>query len=68
MASDLNPQYERFFQIVRKCPAYNLKTIFLLDIQSESMDQQKNILDSTLLEWKKDVKQIDDILVIGIRW
>jgi len=40
----------------------------LLEIQDEAMQKQKEILDTYLEEWKKDVHQIDDILVFGIRW
>ena len=40
----------------------------LLGIQDVAMTKQKVILDTTLEDWKKDVEQVDDILVIGIRW
>jgi len=40
----------------------------LLEIQDESLDQQKNILDYTIEDWKGDNNQLDDILVLGIRW
>lgn len=40
----------------------------LLGIQNQSLSEQREILDSTLEEWKKEVKQVDDILVFGIRW
>jgi len=40
----------------------------LLDIQSESLAKQKDILDQILSDWIGDVEQIDDILVFGIRW
>jgi serine phosphatase RsbU (regulator of sigma subunit) len=40
----------------------------LLSIQDKSMSDQKITLDNTLEDWKSDVKQIDDILVFGIRW
>lgn len=39
----------------------------LLSIQDQSMVQQQFIVDRTLEEWKKDVDQVDDILVFGIR-
>jgi serine phosphatase RsbU (regulator of sigma subunit)/Tfp pilus assembly protein PilF len=39
----------------------------LLQIRDEPMDQQKEILWQTHLDWRKDVEQIDDIIVIGIR-
>jgi hypothetical protein len=40
----------------------------LLEIQDEPLTVQKDILENTLEEWKKDIQQIDDILVFGIRW
>lgn len=40
----------------------------LLDIHNETMIRQKEILATTIEEWKKDVQQVDDILVMGIRW
>lgn len=39
----------------------------LLEINKKSMDQQKDLLDKTLKEWMKNMEQIDDILVMGIR-
>ena len=33
-----------------------------------SMNEQKEVLDTTLEEWKGNVEQIDDILVIGIKF
>jgi len=39
----------------------------LLSIQNKSMDEQKEILDKTMAEWKGALEQIDDILVIGVR-
>ncbi len=39
----------------------------LLKIHQLPMDEQKRILEQTLLDWKGDEPQIDDILVIGIR-
>jgi serine phosphatase RsbU (regulator of sigma subunit) len=32
------------------------------------MNKQKEVLDTTLDEWKSDIEQIDDILVIGIKF
>ncbi len=37
----------------------------LLDIQSLSMEEQKNKLEDTFDQWKKGMEQIDDILVLG---
>jgi len=39
----------------------------LLEIHQEPLDQQHTILDDTMEDWKKDTKQLDDILVIGFR-
>ncbi|MBI4944808.1 MAG: SpoIIE family protein phosphatase [Bacteroidetes bacterium] len=39
----------------------------LLSIQNKTMDEQKEILDNTMAEWKGSLEQIDDILVIGVR-
>jgi serine phosphatase RsbU (regulator of sigma subunit) len=39
----------------------------LVEISGNPMDKQKEILEKRFLEWKKDVVQVDDILVIGIR-
>ena len=36
--------------------------------QNESMEKQRSILDQTIEEWKGDVEQLDDILVIGRRF
>lgn len=39
----------------------------LLEINSLSMNEQKEILQNRLFEWKGTSEQVDDILVIGIR-
>ncbi|EAY27360.1 AAA family ATPase [Microscilla marina] len=39
----------------------------LLDIHSQDMDSQKNILDQTLQEWTGAKHQTDDVLVIGFK-
>lgn len=39
----------------------------LLQIQDKPMEEQKMILDRTIEEWKGDLDQVDDILVIGFR-
>jgi serine phosphatase RsbU (regulator of sigma subunit) len=39
----------------------------LLDIQEHPMEEQKRILVDKLNDWKGEVEQIDDILVMGIR-
>jgi len=39
----------------------------LLNIQHESMERQKEILNNAMLDWQGKYDQIDDILIIGIR-
>jgi serine phosphatase RsbU (regulator of sigma subunit) len=39
----------------------------LLEIHTRSMEEQKEILKTTLYEWMGSNSQVDDILVIGIR-
>lgn len=39
----------------------------LLTIHKHSMEKQKAILDASIEEWKGDIDQVDDILVIGIK-
>jgi len=34
---------------------------------TKPMEEQKNILENTLNEWKGTLEQVDDILMIGIR-
>jgi serine phosphatase RsbU (regulator of sigma subunit) len=40
----------------------------LLNNSHMSMDEQKEFLDTTLEEWRGNVEQIDDILVIGVKF
>ncbi|MGQ0828052.1 MAG: tetratricopeptide repeat protein [Bacteroidota bacterium] len=40
----------------------------LFSIQDKSMKEQKTILDDTIEKWKGNLEQVDDILVIGIRF
>jgi serine phosphatase RsbU (regulator of sigma subunit) len=39
----------------------------LKEISDKPMAEQKNILEQTLENWKGDLEQIDDVLLIGIR-
>jgi serine phosphatase RsbU (regulator of sigma subunit) len=39
----------------------------LCSVYDKNMNEQKQILDKKLNEWKRDNKQIDDILVLGIK-
>jgi tetratricopeptide (TPR) repeat protein len=49
----------------KKFKAANLKKL-LLSIQNESMEQQKTILQQTFNQWKANLEQVDDVLVIGV--
>ncbi len=40
---------------------------FLAEIHDRPMDEQHELIERKFFEWKGDFKQIDDILVIGIR-
>lgn len=40
----------------------------LLNIHNEDMDKQKSIIKNTLDDWKGDFPQVDDILIIGIKF
>ncbi|HIN38703.1 MAG TPA: serine/threonine protein phosphatase, partial [Flavobacteriales bacterium] len=40
----------------------------LLSIQDKNMNEQKTILEETMAEWKGDTEQVDDILVMGVRF
>ena len=40
----------------------------LVSIQDKTMNEQKEILETTMAEWKDDTEQIDDILVMGVRF
>lgn len=40
----------------------------LIRINNMEMEEQKEILESTLLEWRGTQSQIDDITVMGIEW
>ena len=39
----------------------------LVDIHKKDMTEQKAILDKTIEDWKGNIEQIDDILIMGIR-
>ena len=40
----------------------------LLSIQDKKMNEQKTILEETMAQWKGGTEQVDDILVIGVRF
>jgi serine phosphatase RsbU (regulator of sigma subunit) len=39
----------------------------LADIHNKPLEKQKEILDKTISDWKGELSQVDDIMVIGIR-
>ncbi len=39
----------------------------LLDIQNRTMQEQEKHLDDFIENWKADIEQVDDILIIGVR-
>ena len=39
----------------------------ILDIHDKPMEEQKEILWQTILEWRGEIEQIDDIIIIGIK-
>jgi ligand-binding sensor domain-containing protein/serine phosphatase RsbU (regulator of sigma subunit) len=39
----------------------------LISIHQKNMDEQKNILQNTLNEWRGELEQVDDVLIIGIK-
>ena len=54
-------------ELMKKFKYRNLKEL-LLRIQDQTMEQQRNTLDQTIEDWKGDVAQLDDILMIGRRF
>ena len=40
----------------------------LISIQDKPMEQQESILNTTFEEWRGDFEQIDDIVVVGLRY
>ena len=50
----------------KKFMSKNFKDL-LVSIHNDPMKDQKEFLDSTIENWKGDVEQIDDILVMGLR-
>ena len=39
----------------------------LLSIQDKTMEEQKTILNSSIEDWKGNIEQVDDILVVGVK-
>lgn len=46
---------------------YKQMKAVLQSISSQSLEEQKKILDATISNWKGDMEQTDDILIIGFR-
>jgi len=40
---------------------------YLISIQSKTMAEQEQLLDKTIEDWRGELDQIDDILVVGVR-
>lgn len=41
---------------------------YLFEIHDKPMDEQKQLLDKKLLEWRGKLEQVDDILIIGVKF
>lgn len=41
---------------------------YLLEIHHQPLEVQKQMLDDNLTAWRGDIKQLDDVLVIGVRF
>jgi len=39
----------------------------LLSFQDKSLEEQKHIINRTFTKWKRDIEQVDDVLIIGIK-
>ncbi len=50
----------------KKLKAKAFRTL-LLDIQNETMEKQKELIDETFENWKGSFEQVDDVCVIGVR-
>jgi len=54
-------------EMMKKFKNRNMKELFLR-INDQSMEQQRQILDETIEDWRGELAQLDDILVIGRRF
>ncbi len=54
-------------ELMKKFKYKNLKEL-ILRIQPESMKNQRALLDQTIEQWRGELEQVDDILVIGRRF
>jgi serine phosphatase RsbU (regulator of sigma subunit) len=50
----------------KKYKASNFKNL-LLSVQKESLEKQKQLIENAFESWRKEVEQIDDVCVIGLR-
>jgi serine phosphatase RsbU (regulator of sigma subunit) len=50
----------------KKFKASNLKEL-IVSIKSETMENQKNLIDEAFETWRGKLEQIDDVCIIGIR-
>ena len=50
----------------KKFKAANFKSL-LLSMQSESMEQQRELIDEAFENWRGSLEQLDDVCVIGVR-
>ena len=46
---------------------YKALNELLFSIQAESMENQKELLNTTIEKWKGSLEQVDDILIVGIK-
>ncbi|UKN00521.1 SpoIIE family protein phosphatase [Paracrocinitomix mangrovi] len=48
---------------------FKYKTLkkLLFEIREKSMEEQMQILDKTFKEWKRDLEQLDDVCIIGVK-
>jgi serine phosphatase RsbU (regulator of sigma subunit) len=40
---------------------------FLISIHQKPMDEQRQLLDDKFMDWKKELSQIDDVLIFGVK-
>lgn len=40
---------------------------FLIDIHQKPLDEQRQLLDDKFMGWKKELNQIDDVLIFGVK-
>lgn len=51
----------------KKYKAANMKRLFL-SLKDKSMQEQKDIIKESFVEWKGDLEQVDDVVLIGIEF